>query len=157
MRHNCRSPFSLLEQGRILFVVTPAAARRPAAQGVCLFLRFAARFSLRASHALMLCRMNNAKCGGAAGCNRCILVNTMSTSILTLRLDAGLKKQLEKLAQATQRSKSFLAAEAIREYVALNDWQIEEIRKAVKEADRGDFASPGEVRRVMKKWTRTAG
>jgi RHH-type transcriptional regulator, rel operon repressor / antitoxin RelB len=84
-------------------------------------------------------------------------VNTMSTSILTLRLDAGLKKQLEKLAQATQRSKSFLAAEAIREYVALNDWQIEEIRKAVKEADRGDFASPGEVRRVMKKWTRNAG
>lgn len=81
----------------------------------------------------------------------------MSTTVLTLRLDAGLKKQLDKLASATQRSRSFLAAEAIREYIALNDWQIEEIKKAVKEADRGDFAAEKDVQKVMKKWTRNAG
>ncbi|HEX3094984.1 MAG TPA: ribbon-helix-helix protein, CopG family [Candidatus Angelobacter sp.] len=81
----------------------------------------------------------------------------MSTTVLTLRLDAGLKKQLDKLASATQRSRSFLASEAIREYIALNDWQIEEIKKAVKEADRGDFATERDVQKVMKKWTRNAG
>ncbi len=46
--------------------------------------------------------------------------------ILTLRLGGGLRGKLDKLAAATWRSRSFLAAEAIREYVALNSWQIEE-------------------------------
>lgn len=61
-------------------------------------------------------------------------------NVLSLRLDPRLKKQLDKLAKATQRSRSFLAAEAIREYVSLNEWQVEEISKALVEADRGEFA-----------------
>jgi predicted transcriptional regulator len=43
------------------------------------------------------------------------------------------------------RSRSFVAAEAIRECVSLNDWQIAEIKKGIAEADRGDFASDREV------------
>ena len=42
------------------------------------------------------------------------------SSVLTLRLDPKLKKQLDRLSEATNRSRSFVAAEAIREYVALN-------------------------------------
>ncbi|MBZ5521952.1 MAG: CopG family transcriptional regulator [Acidobacteriia bacterium] len=80
----------------------------------------------------------------------------MTTKVVTLRLDGTLEKKLAKLAQSTQRSKSFLAAEAIREYVAINEWQIEEIGKALKEADRGDFASDRDVQKVMNKWTRNA-
>ena len=34
--------------------------------------------------------------------------------IVTLRLDGGLRGELDKLAAATRRSRSFLAAEAIR-------------------------------------------
>ena len=78
------------------------------------------------------------------------------SSILTLRLDSKLKEQLDRLSKATQRSRSFVAAEAIREYVALNQWQIGEIQKAIEEADRGEFASPQETRRTIKKWTRSA-
>ncbi len=33
---------------------------------------------------------------------------------------------------------------------ALVDWQIEETRKALSEADRGEFASNKEVRRTLK-------
>ena len=77
-------------------------------------------------------------------------------NVLTLRLEPGLKKQLDKLAKATQRSRSFLAAEAIREYISLNEWQIEEIRKAIGEADRGEFATDKQVQQVMRKWTRRA-
>ena len=76
--------------------------------------------------------------------------------ILTLRLGGGLRGKLDKLAAATWRSRSFLAAEAIREYVALNSWQIEEIHKGLGEAARGEFASESEVKRVAKKWTRRA-
>jgi len=78
------------------------------------------------------------------------------SSVLTLRLDPHLKKQLDLLSRATCRSRSFVAAEAIREYVALNNWQIEETAKAVSEADRGDFASEDDVRRTLRKWTRHA-
>ncbi len=74
------------------------------------------------------------------------------SSTMTLRIDDEVKERLEKLADATQRSKSFLAAEAIRAYVETNEWQIGEIRKAVKEANAGDFASEADVRAVAKKW-----
>jgi RHH-type rel operon transcriptional repressor/antitoxin RelB len=78
------------------------------------------------------------------------------STILTLRLDQNLRNRLDKLAKSTKRSRSFLAAEAIRDYVALNDWQIEEIQKGIAEANRGEFASPAEVARLRKKWTRRA-
>jgi RHH-type rel operon transcriptional repressor/antitoxin RelB len=76
------------------------------------------------------------------------------STILTLRLDQNRRNRLDKLAKSTKRSRSFLAAEAIRDYVALNDWQIEEIQKGIAEANRGEFASPAEVARLRKKWTR---
>ncbi len=75
----------------------------------------------------------------------------MSTT-MTLRIEDDVKDRLEKLADSTQRSKSFLAAEAIREYVENNEWQITEIKAAIKEADAGDFATSAEVAAVAKKW-----
>jgi RHH-type transcriptional regulator, rel operon repressor / antitoxin RelB len=78
------------------------------------------------------------------------------SKVLTLRLDPRLKKKLDRLAEATQRSRSFLAAEAVREYVAINEWQIEEIKKGLHEAEQGDFATDEEVQQSLKKWTRSA-
>ena len=78
------------------------------------------------------------------------------SAVLTLRLDSKLKNRLDRLSKATQRSRSFVAAEAIREYVTLNEWQIGEIRKALGEADRGEFATAREVQRSIKKWYRRA-
>lgn len=71
---------------------------------------------------------------------------------MTVRLEYDIKNRLDVLAEATQRSKSFLAAEAIREYVELNEWQIQETRVALAEADAGDFASDKEVAAFAKKW-----
>ena len=80
----------------------------------------------------------------------------MSTT-MTLRLEDDVKARLDKLADATQRSKSFLAAEAIREYVENNEWQIREIKAAVKEANAGDFAGDAEVAALARKWKLHAG
>ena len=79
------------------------------------------------------------------------------TNILTLRLDSKLKRKLDKLAKATERSRSYLAAEAIREFIALNEWQIAEIKKGLREADAGDFASDKEMEQTIAKWVRRAG
>lgn len=75
----------------------------------------------------------------------------MSTT-MTVRLEDDVKDRLEVLAEATQRSKSFLAAEAIRAYVENNEWQIGEIQAALKEADAGDFADDKEVAALARKW-----
>ncbi len=78
------------------------------------------------------------------------------SSILTLRLDAKLKNRLDRLSKSMNRSRSFVAAQAIQEYVSVNEWQINEIKKGLAEADAGDFASEEEVQQVLKKWTRRA-
>jgi RHH-type transcriptional regulator, rel operon repressor / antitoxin RelB len=78
------------------------------------------------------------------------------STILTLRVDEKLKKKLDKLAKSTQRSRSFLAAEAIRDYVELNEWQIQEIQKGIREADAGNFATDEEIAAMRKKWKRRA-
>ena len=80
----------------------------------------------------------------------------MSTT-MTVRLEPDLKERLDVLAEATHRSKSFLAAEAIREYVELNEWQMRETHAALAEADAGDFASEDEVRELVTRWDRDAG
>ena len=61
---------------------------------------------------------------------------------MTLRLKGDVKTRLDKLADATQRRKSFLAADLIRE-----------IKTALREANGGDFASDIEVAALTKKWT----
>ena len=75
----------------------------------------------------------------------------MSTT-MTIRLEDEVKDRLDQLAEATHRSKSFLAAEAIREFVENNEWQVREIQAALQEADAGDFASVKDVAALAKKW-----
>ena len=77
---------------------------------------------------------------------------TQSTTTMTIRLEPELKARLDKLSEATHRSRSFLAAEAVREFIEINEWQIREIKEAVKEADAEDFASDQEIRAVSNKW-----
>ena len=84
-------------------------------------------------------------------------VHIMSeSSVLTLRLDAKLKNRLDRLSKSMNRSRSFVAAQAIQEYVSVNEWQINEIKKGIAEADTGDFASEKEVQQVLKRWMRRA-
>jgi predicted transcriptional regulator len=76
----------------------------------------------------------------------------MSSTTITVRLEDEVKDRLARLAESTQRSKSFLASEAIREFLENNEWQVAETHTALKEADEGDFASAREVQRLRKKW-----
>lgn len=76
------------------------------------------------------------------------------SEVMTIRVDRRTKSRLEKLAKAMDRTKSYVAAEAIRAYIDLNEWQIAETRAALKEADASDFAIDNEIAAVMKKWRR---
>ena len=78
------------------------------------------------------------------------------SSVLTLRLDAKLKNRLDRLSKSMNRSRSFVAAQAIQEFVTVNEWQISEIKKGLAEADAGDFATEAEMRQTIKRLTRRA-
>ena len=75
----------------------------------------------------------------------------METTTLTLRVPVEMKDRLDKLAEATHRSKSWLAGEALRQYIDLESWQIGEIRQALLEADANDFATDAELDAVVRK------
>jgi predicted transcriptional regulator len=66
------------------------------------------------------------------------------TTELTLRLRPELLASLDELAGATQRSRTELAEEALAQYLDVQNWQIEGIRAAIEEADRGAPGIPHE-------------
>ena len=70
----------------------------------------------------------------------------------TIRLDDEMLAKLDALAADTDRSRSWIAARAIEDYVALNAWQIARIKDGIAEADRGEFATDEEVRAVFDKY-----
>jgi RHH-type rel operon transcriptional repressor/antitoxin RelB len=77
----------------------------------------------------------------------------MSTT-LTIRLDDKTKERLDRLAKATARSKSYLVSNAIKEFIEINEWQIQEIKKALRKADRPDakFIQHEEVESWLSTW-----
>ena len=76
------------------------------------------------------------------------------TTTITVRLDAAIKAKLEALAQSTQRSKSWLASEAIAAYVEQESWQIQQIQEAVQLADQpdADWVAHEEVSTWLNTW-----
>ena len=71
------------------------------------------------------------------------------TDLVSLRLDPDIRKRLDALAVATERSRSAIAAEAVKQYVDLQEWQIAAIKKGVEQADRGEFIDHA---RLKSKW-----
>jgi len=58
---------------------------------------------------------------------------------MSVRLEMDMKTRLDKLAEITHRSKSYLASEAINEYLKTQEWQIIEITNGIAEADDGQL------------------
>lgn len=78
-------------------------------------------------------------------------------AMMSMRLPDDLTNQLDVLANATGRSKTFLAGQAIRDYIERESWQIAEITQAISEADNGDFATVDEMNSISAKWKQNAG
>lgn len=70
----------------------------------------------------------------------------------TVRLDDEKARKLDRLASRLDRSRSWLAAQAIDDYLAREEWQIAEIEAGIAEAERGDFASTEDLARVVAKY-----
>jgi len=76
----------------------------------------------------------------------------MTARTINVRVPEALYKQIEELAKATARTKSFLAIDALTHYVQSESWQIRDIHEGIKEADAGEFATDKQVKAVFAKY-----
>jgi predicted transcriptional regulator len=72
----------------------------------------------------------------------------------TVRLPDDIAEQLDRLAAKLDRSRAYVAAQAIEDFVAREAWQLAEIEAGLAEAGQGDFASPAELAAAVSKYVK---
>jgi RHH-type transcriptional regulator, rel operon repressor / antitoxin RelB len=80
--------------------------------------------------------------------------NGKRSKTMTLRLNPDVVQRLDALAVATDRSKAWLAAQAIAEFLEVNEWQIRAIDSAMKKATqrRAKFVDHAKVEAWLASW-----
>jgi predicted transcriptional regulator len=81
-------------------------------------------------------------------------MKSVPTTTVTVRVPVALKKRLERLARATTRSRSWLALEALDQYLALNEWQIEAVQEGIADAEAGRLVDHEKMETWVKGWGR---
>jgi RHH-type transcriptional regulator, rel operon repressor / antitoxin RelB len=76
----------------------------------------------------------------------------VAAATLTVQLNEVDKERLEALAEATGRSESLLAAEAVSEYLALQEWQVSAIETGIASLDREGGIAHAAVRNWIESW-----
>ena len=76
----------------------------------------------------------------------------MDTTTMTIRLSTEMKARLEKLAEQQSRSKSYIANEAIRDFLDFEDIQIAKIERGLAQAAAGKTFSSEEAERRIDSW-----
>jgi len=77
------------------------------------------------------------------------------TTTMTLRLDDETNDRLTNLAGATDRSKAYLATQALKLFLENNEWQVQEIKETLAEADAAgpdQFVDNDTVMAWMETW-----
>ena len=76
----------------------------------------------------------------------------MATVAFSVRTDPKKIRKLDKLAEQQDRSRNYLVNQAIDQYLELLAWQDERIKKGIKAADAGRFASDAEMDAIFNKY-----
>jgi predicted transcriptional regulator len=71
---------------------------------------------------------------------------------VTIDFDEPVLEALDRVAECSSRTRADIIAEAVRDYLETQRWQIEKIEAGIAAADRGDFASEEEIERIVGKY-----
>lgn len=69
----------------------------------------------------------------------------MALKATSVRLDDETLARMGQMAEAMDRPRAWLMAEAIKQYVAREEWFIREVEKGVKAADEGQLIDHSDV------------
>ncbi len=70
----------------------------------------------------------------------------MALKATSVRLDDETLQRVGQIAEAMDRPRAWLMSEAIKQYVAREEWAIHEIEKAVEAADQGHLLKHSDVK-----------
>lgn len=73
----------------------------------------------------------------------------MERASLRLRIRPETKERLERLSLATRKPQSQIVETAIQNYLDLNEWQVREIERGLKEVEEGRLVSHEDL---LAKW-----
>jgi predicted transcriptional regulator len=74
---------------------------------------------------------------------------------ISLRLQPELNDQVSALAEALDRPKSWVIEQAVKDFVAVQEWQLAAIDEGIKAADAGRVVSHDEVAAWVQSWGQT--
>lgn len=77
-------------------------------------------------------------------------------SAFIVRVPDEIAERLDRLADKRDRSRSYMAARAIEDFVAREEWQLAEIEAGLVEARSGQFASANDVAQVIARYVQPA-
>jgi predicted transcriptional regulator len=78
----------------------------------------------------------------------------MEKHTISFRLDSDKLEALDAIAKSQDRDRTFILNEAIRSYLDIQQWQIEHIKAALRQAEAGELIDHAEVNRLAKSWRR---
>ncbi|KAF0219717.1 MAG: CopG family transcriptional [Geobacteraceae bacterium] len=70
----------------------------------------------------------------------------MKSASITVKLPEPVKTRLDRLAKATHRSRSSLVSSAVEEMLSVEEWQIQGVKEALREADSGHMTAHEEIK-----------
>lgn len=76
------------------------------------------------------------------------------STLISVRVSDDIARRLADLADATDRSKSYLVEQALEEFIALREWQVKAIQHGIRQADTDKLAEHKEAIKVLSRWGR---
>jgi predicted transcriptional regulator len=76
----------------------------------------------------------------------------MKTQPLSIRLEPALNDQVTAIADALDRPKSWVIEQAVKDYVAIQQWQIAAIEEGIAAADAGNLVEHEDVVAWVRSW-----
>jgi predicted transcriptional regulator len=76
------------------------------------------------------------------------------TAPLSVRLEPALSDRITAIATALDRPRSWVIEQAVRDFVAVQEWQLAAIDEAIRAADAGRIAAHEDVAAWVESWGR---
>ncbi len=73
------------------------------------------------------------------------------STLISVRLPNDIAKRLKNMAKIIDRSNSYLAAEAIEEYLTLHEWQVQAIQAGLEQIEKGEVVEFSAVKASWEK------
>lgn len=78
----------------------------------------------------------------------------MEKQTVTFRLESEKVSALDALADSLDRDRTYLLSEAVQAYLDTQQWQLEQIRAGIAEADAGQVIDHKKMKATATRWRR---